>query len=33
LLILGMIGLGFWHNAILRLGPLAGSNTGAAQDL
>ena len=31
LLILGMIGIGFWFNAILRVGPLASSNTGAGQ--
>ena len=30
-LILGMISMGFWFNAILRVGPLASSNTGAAQ--
>jgi hypothetical protein len=26
-----MIGMGFWFNAILRVGPLMSSNTGAAQ--
>jgi uncharacterized membrane protein len=31
LLILGMVGLGFWYNAILRVGPLMSSNTGAVQ--
>ncbi|HEX9388415.1 MAG TPA: hypothetical protein VF918_18970 [Anaerolineales bacterium] len=31
LLVIGMIGLGFWFNAILRVGPLMSSNTGAAQ--
>jgi len=31
ILILGMIALGFWFNAILRVGPLMSSNTGAAQ--
>jgi uncharacterized membrane protein len=31
LLILGMIGLGFWFNAFLRVGPLMSSNSGAAQ--
>src|SRR5574341_558798 len=31
LLVLGMIGMGFWFNAILRVGPLMSSNTGAAQ--
>ncbi len=31
LLILFMIGLGFWFNAVQRIGPLAGSNTGAAR--
>ena len=31
ILILGMIGVGFWFNAILRVGPLMSSNTGAAQ--
>lgn len=29
ILILGMIGIGFWFNAILRVGPLMSSNTGA----
>jgi uncharacterized membrane protein len=31
LLVLAMITMGFWSNAILRLGPLMSSNTGAAQ--
>jgi uncharacterized membrane protein len=31
LLILGMIGMGFWFNAILRVGPLMSSNSGAEQ--
>ena len=31
LLILGMIAMGFWFNAILRVGPMMSSNTGAAQ--
>jgi uncharacterized membrane protein len=29
LLILGMIAMGFWFNAILRVGPMMSSNTGA----
>jgi len=29
-LVVGMIGMGFWFNAILRVGPLMSSNTGAA---
>ena len=29
LLVLGMIAVGFWFNAILRVGPLMSSNTGA----
>ena len=33
LLILGMIGMGFWFNAIMRVGPLMSSNTGAMQAL
>jgi len=33
LLIVGMIGMGFWFNAILRVGPLMSSNTGAVQAL
>ena len=28
-LILGMIAIGFWFNAILRVGPMMSSNTGA----
>ena len=31
LLIVGMLLIGFWFNAIMRVGPLLGSNTGAAQ--
>jgi uncharacterized membrane protein len=31
LLIVGMIVMGFWFNAILRVGPLMSSNTGAVQ--
>jgi uncharacterized membrane protein len=31
LLILGMIAMGFWFNAIMRVGPLMNSNTGGAQ--
>jgi uncharacterized membrane protein len=31
LLIVGMIGMGFWFNAILRVGSLMNSNTGAVQ--
>ena len=31
LLILGMIGMGFWFNAILRVGPLMSSTSGAEQ--
>ncbi len=33
ILILGMVLIGFWFNAILRVGPLMSSNTGAAQAL
>ena len=32
-LVLVMIAMGFWLNAILRVGPLMGSNTGAVQAL
>ena len=31
LLIVGMLLMGFWFNAIMRVGPLMSSNTGAAQ--
>ena len=31
LLILGMLVIGFWFNAIMRVGPLMSSNTGAVQ--
>ena len=30
-LILGIIAIGFWFNAILRVGPMLNSNTGAAR--
>ena len=33
ILILVMLGLGFWFNAILRVGPLLSSNSGSAQAL
>lgn len=33
LLILGMLGMGFWFNGILHVGPLMGSNTGATRAL
>lgn len=33
LLIVGMIGMGFWFNAIMRVGPLMISNTSAVQAL
>ena len=33
LIIVVMIGMGFWFNAILRVGPLLSSNTGATQAL
>jgi len=33
LLLVGMIGMGFWFNAILRVGPLLSSNTGVVQAL
>jgi uncharacterized membrane protein len=33
ILILGMIGMGFWFNALLRVGPLMSSNCGAEQAL
>jgi len=33
LLIVGMLAMGFWFNAILRVGPLLSSNTGAMQAL
>jgi len=32
-LIVGMIGMGFWYNALMRVGPLMSSNSGAAQAL
>lgn len=31
LIIVGMIGMGFWFNAILRVGPMMRSNSGAEQ--
>jgi uncharacterized membrane protein len=31
IVILGMIAMGFWFNAILRVGPMMSSNSGAAQ--
>jgi hypothetical protein len=31
ILILGMLGIGFWYNGLMRVGPLMSSNTGAAQ--
>lgn len=31
LLVFGMIAMGFWFNAILRVGPMMSSNTGAVQ--
>ena len=31
ILILGTIGMGFWYNALMRVGPLMSSNTGATQ--
>jgi len=33
ILVLGMIAIGFWYNAILRVGPLMSSNTGASQTI
>ena len=33
ILILGMLGIGFWYNGLMRVGPLLSSNTGAAQAL
>ena len=33
ILVIGMITMGFWFNAILRVGPLMSSNTGAVQAL
>jgi len=32
-LILGMVGMGFWYNGLMRIGPLMSSNTGASQAL
>jgi len=31
ILILGMIGMGFWYNALMRVGPLMSSNSGSVQ--
>ena len=31
ILIVGMIGMGFWYNALMRVGPLMSSNSGAVQ--
>ncbi|MBN1452300.1 MAG: hypothetical protein JW963_14895 [Anaerolineales bacterium] len=31
ILILGMVGMGFWYNGLMRVGPLMSSNSGAAQ--
>jgi len=31
ILILGMIGMGFWYNGLMRVGPLMSSNTGSVQ--
>ena len=31
MLILGMVGMGFWYNGLMRVGPLMSSNSGAAQ--
>ena len=31
LIIVGMVGMGFWFNAILRVGPMMRSNNGAEQ--
>ena len=31
ILLVAMVGMGFWFNAILRVGPLMNSNTGAAR--
>lgn len=33
ILILGMIGMGFWYNGLMRVGPLMSSNSGATQAL
>jgi uncharacterized membrane protein len=33
ILILGMVGMGFWYNGLMRVGPLMSSNTGATQAL
>jgi uncharacterized membrane protein len=31
ILILGMLGMGFWYNGLMRVGPLLSSNSGAPQ--
>ena len=31
ILILGMVGMGFWYNGLMRVGPLMSSNSGAVQ--
>ena len=31
ILIMGMVGMGFWYNGLIRVGPLMSSNTGATQ--
>jgi uncharacterized membrane protein len=31
ILILGMLGMGFWYNGLMRVGPMLNSNTGSAQ--
>lgn len=31
ILILGMLGVGFWYNGLMRVGPLLSSNSGATQ--
>ena len=31
ILILGMVGMGFWYNGLMRIGPLMSSNSGADQ--
>ena len=33
ILILGMIGMGFWYNGLMRVGPLMRSNTGVTQSV
>ena len=31
ILILGMLGMGFWYNGLMRVGPMLSSNNGSAQ--